>query len=113
MNIAIASIITAPLSGWILIWGDWRDLFFIEGAFPFLIAARLWWLLVADRPADAAWAGAEEREYIETSLEREKAAAPAFAGFREVFRSSVVCAWSWCTSSSRSASTASTCGCRT
>ena len=90
MNIAIASIITAPLSGWILTWGDWRDLFFIEGAFPFLIAAPLWYWLVADRPAEAAWTGQEEREYIETSLEREKADAPAFAGFREVFRSNVV-----------------------
>ena len=90
MNIALASIITAPLSGWILTWGDWRDLFFIEGAFPFLIAAPLWWWLVADRPAEAAWAGADERAYIETSLEREKADAPPFAGFREVFRSSVV-----------------------
>jgi MFS family permease len=90
MNIALASIITAPLSGWILTWGDWRDLFFIEGAFPFLIAAPLWWWLVADHPAEAAWTGQEERVYIETSLEREKADAPPFAGFREVFRSSVV-----------------------
>jgi MFS family permease len=90
MNIALASIITAPLSGWILTWGDWRDLFFIEGAFPFLIAAPLWWWLVADRPAKAAWASQDERAYIETSLEREKADATPFAGFREVFRSSVV-----------------------
>jgi MFS family permease len=90
MNIAIASIITAPLSGWILTWGDWRDLFFVEGAFPFLIAAPLWWWLVADRPAQAAWVGEDERAYIETSLEREQAGAPSFAGFREVFRSSVV-----------------------
>jgi len=34
MNIAIASIITAPLSGWILTFGSWRWLFFIEGIFP-------------------------------------------------------------------------------
>ncbi len=90
MNIAIASIITAPLSGWILTWGDWRDLFFIEGAFPFLVAAPLWWWLVADRPAQAAWVGEEERTYIEASLKHEQADAPSFAGFREVFRSSVV-----------------------
>ena len=32
----------------------------------------------------------EEREYIETSLARENAQAPQFAGFREVLRSSVV-----------------------
>jgi len=90
MNIAISSIITAPLSGWILTWGDWRTLFFVEGAFPFLIAAPLWWWLVADRPSTASWVSRDEREYIETSLERERADAPAFAGYRSVLRSSVV-----------------------
>jgi MFS family permease len=90
MNIAIASIITAPLSGWILSWGTWRTLFFIEGAFPFLIAAPLWWWLVADRPSEAPWTGRAEREYIETSLERENAGGPQFAGYRSVIRSSVV-----------------------
>ncbi|HEX3963289.1 MAG TPA: MFS transporter, partial [Trebonia sp.] len=90
MNIAIASIITAPLSGWILTWGDWRTLFFVEGVFPFVIAAPLWWWLVADRPSQASWVTREEREYIETSLARENAEAPRFAGYRSVFRSSVV-----------------------
>ena len=90
MNIAISSIITAPLSGWILTWGDWRTLFFVEGVFPFVIAAPMWWWLVADRPSQASWVSREEREYIETSLARENAEAPRFAGYREVFRSSVV-----------------------
>ncbi|MGH3436204.1 MAG: MFS transporter [Sciscionella sp.] len=90
MNIAISSIITAPLSGWILSWSDWRTLFFVEGAFPFVIAAPLWWLLVADRPSKAKWVSAPEREYIETSLAREQADAPKFSGFSNVFRSSVV-----------------------
>ena len=90
MNIAIASIITAPLSGWILTWGDWRTLFFVEGVFPFVIAAPLWWWLVADRPSQASWVTREEREYIETSLARENAEAPRFAGYRSVLRSSVV-----------------------
>jgi MFS family permease len=90
MNIAISSIITAPLSGWILTWGSWRTLFFIEGVFPFLIAAPLWWWLVADRPSEASWVSREEREYIETSLARENADAPRFAGYRSVLGSSVV-----------------------
>ena len=90
MNIAISSIITAPLSGWILTWGDWRTLFIIEGVFPFVIAAPLWWWLVADRPSQASWVSRDEREYIETSLARENAGAPRFAGYREVLRSSVV-----------------------
>lgn len=90
MNIAIASIITAPLSGWILTWGDWRDLFFVEGVFPFVIAAPLWWWLVADRSSQASWVSREEREYIENSLAHDNADAPKFAGYRSVFRSSVV-----------------------
>jgi MFS family permease len=90
MNIAISSIITAPLSGWILSFSDWRTLFFVEGAFPFVIAAPLWWWLVADRPSQASWVPDAERTYIETSLARENAAAPQFAGYRSVFRSSVV-----------------------
>jgi MFS family permease len=90
MNIAISSIITAPLSGWILTWGTWRTLFFIEGIFPFVIAAPLWWWLVADRPSQASWVSRDERAYIETSLARENAVAPQFAGYRSVFRSSVV-----------------------
>jgi sugar phosphate permease len=90
MNIAISSIITAPLSGWVLTWGDWRTLFFIEGAFPFVIAAPLWWWLVADRPSQASWVSQEEREYIESSLAQENAEAPPSAGYRGVLRSSVV-----------------------
>ncbi|HEY0814898.1 MAG TPA: MFS transporter [Pseudonocardia sp.] len=90
MNIAISSIITAPLSGWILSWSDWRTLFFIEGALPFVIAAPLWWCLVQDRPAQARWVSAAEREYIETSLAEDERNAPPAAGWRDVFRSGVV-----------------------
>ena len=90
MNIAISSIITAPLSGWILSWSDWRMLFFVEGVMPFVIAAPLWWWLVADRPADAHWVSAAEREYIETSLAQDERDAPAAGGWRDVFRSGVV-----------------------
>jgi MFS family permease len=95
MNIAISSIITAPLSGWILTFGDWRWLFWIEGAFPFVIAAPLWWLLVADHPRQARWCSAEERDYIERSLaadraEQEAPGAGAHRGIRDVVRNGVV-----------------------
>jgi len=73
MNIAISSIITAPLSGWILTFGDWRWLFVIEGAFPFVIAAPLWWTMVADHPREASWCSVEEREYIEAGLAADRA----------------------------------------
>ncbi|WP_084704512.1 MFS transporter [Phaeacidiphilus oryzae] len=90
MNIAISSIITAPLSGWILSMADWRVLFFVEGAFPFVIAAPLWWALAADRPSEASWVSREEREYIETALARDEVGAPQRAGMRDVFRSATV-----------------------
>ncbi|MCL2582006.1 MAG: MFS transporter [Streptosporangiales bacterium] len=88
MNIAISSMVTAPLSGWILSFSDWRALFFIEGALPFVIAP-VWWLMVADRPSEASWVGAAERDYIEDSLAAENTGSQG-AGMREVFRSSVV-----------------------
>jgi sugar phosphate permease len=74
MNIAIASIITAPLSGWILSFSDWRALFIIEGLFPFIIAAPLWWIFVADHPREAKWCSPEERDYIERGLAADRAA---------------------------------------
>jgi sugar phosphate permease len=94
MNIAISSIITSPLSGWILSFADWRVLFYVEGALPFVLAP-LWWLLVADRPSQAPWVGAAERDYIEGSLAAEASLAEensdgSSAGWREVFRSGLV-----------------------
>lgn len=90
MNIAVAIIITAPLSGWILTFGSWRNLFMIEGIFPIVIAAPLWFAFVKDRPAEAAWCGPAERDYIERQLALEAADAPPSAGYRDVLRSSVV-----------------------
>jgi MFS family permease len=91
MNIAISSIITAPLSGWILTFGDWRWLFWIEGAFPILVAAPLWFGLVADHPREARWCPPEERDYIERALAADRAAEPQeHRGLRDVVSSGLV-----------------------
>ncbi|MES1953615.1 MFS transporter [Salinisphaera hydrothermalis] len=90
INIPIASIITSPLSGWILSFSDWRTLFVIEGIFPFLIAAPLWWWLAADRPSDARWVSPEERDYIEAAIAEEQRNAPKAKGYRDVFKSATV-----------------------
>jgi MFS family permease len=91
MNIAIASIITAPLSGWIMQIADWRWLFIVEGAFPFLIAAPLWWFMVEDSPRQAKWCSVEERDYIEAGLAADRAAEPQERkGLRDVVTSSLV-----------------------
>lgn len=73
MNIPIASIITGPLSGWIISAYSWRYVFIIEGAIAFLLMA-IWLPLISDRPCDAKWITKEEREYIETKLLKEQEA---------------------------------------
>jgi len=92
MNIAISSIITAPLSGFILTVADWRWMFVIEGLFPFVIAAPLWWGLVADRPSEAKWVTPEERRYIEEGLaaDRAKEQRTEHLGLKHVVTNSVV-----------------------
>ncbi len=92
MNIAIASIITAPLSGWIISIADWRWLFIVEGIFPFVIAAPLWWFFIADHPREAKWCSPEERAYIEQGLaaDRERAGVQQQMGIRNVLSNSIV-----------------------
>ena len=89
-NLAIASIITQPLSGWIVSETSWRALFYLEGALPFVIALPLWLLFVKDRPRDASWCSAAEREYIETSLRRDQEHEPKQAPFAQIFRTPTV-----------------------
>lgn len=90
MNIAIASIITGPISGWILTFADWRWLFWIEGIFPFIIAAPIWWLFVADHPSEASWVSEPERSYIESNLAVERNEEPDVRSYREALKSGVV-----------------------
>lgn len=73
MNIPIASIITGPLSGWIISAYSWRYVFIIEGSIAFLLMF-IWLPLISDRPCDAKWISKEEKDYIENSLREEQAA---------------------------------------
>jgi len=90
MNLAISSIITQPLSGWIVSVADWRALFYIEGALPFIIALPLWLVFIKDTPRQAAWCPPSEREFIETSLARDNANQPQTAPFSTIFRNAMV-----------------------
>ncbi|MHB1305121.1 MAG: MFS transporter [Acidiphilium sp.] len=89
-NLAISSIITQPLSGLIVSTSDWRTLFFVEGALPFIIALPLWLIFIKDRPADAPWCSPAERDYIERSIAQDRVNEPAPGPFADIFRSAVV-----------------------
>ncbi|MGH9377468.1 MAG: MFS transporter [Terriglobia bacterium] len=73
----LAVVLSSPLSGWILGRWNWRVLLAVEGLFP-LLWLVIWLTLIHDQPSQAKWVSAEEREFLETTLAREKAArAPA------------------------------------
>ncbi|MGH9451262.1 MAG: MFS transporter [Terriglobia bacterium] len=74
----VAVVVSSPLSGWILGRWNWRVLLVAEGLFP-LIWVLIWWRLIDDEPAHARWISAEEREFLDTTLRREKAERPKHA----------------------------------
>lgn len=71
MNLAIACVITGPLSGWIISEWGWRYVFFIEGGLSVALIF-VWWPLIADRPEDAKWISAAERDYLVKRLKEEQ-----------------------------------------
>ena len=89
-NLAISSIITQPLSGFIVHATDWRALFFIEGALPFIIALPLWLIFIKDRPTDAPWCLPAERDYIESSLRQDRMHETTPGPFRSIFTNATI-----------------------
>ena len=78
--VPIASVIGAPLSGYLLQafdgrygWAGWQWLFLLE-ALPSLLFGIATWFCLADRSADARWLTVEERDFIEAELARDNAA---------------------------------------
>lgn len=66
----LAVIVSSPLSGWILDHWNWRVMMVAEGTLPFLWLI-LWQAVIYDHPRDARWMTAAEREYLESTIERE------------------------------------------
>ncbi len=85
MNIAIASIITAPLSGWIIAAWGWRFVFIGEGLLS-LALVLIWFPLIADSPSTAKWISPAERDDLTARLAAEQRAIPpeAPASYRAV-----------------------------
>jgi D-galactonate transporter len=76
--IPISGVIGSPLSGWLLgLEGTlglhgWQWLFILEGLPPVILSVVVWRYLT-DRPSQASWLTASEREWLETTLARERA----------------------------------------
>lgn len=88
----IGGMVTAPISGLIIQGLDWRWLFIIEGLLSIVVLA-VWWVLISDRPQEARWLPAAEREYLLAELESDKQARSlkqpvSKAPLRDVFRNS-------------------------
>ncbi|ANY06331.1 MFS transporter [Pseudonocardia sp. HH130630-07] len=96
LMIPLSSIVGAPLAAALLTWGDtlfamsaWRSLFLVEGVLTLFIAAAVF-VLLPDRPSDARWLSAAERDRVEALLradEEKRAAGGAISGFGASLRS--------------------------
>ncbi|PLV58924.1 MFS transporter [Erwinia sp. B116] len=71
MFVPIAGILTAPLSGWIITGWDWRMLFFVEGGMSLVVMA-LWHFTISNRPQEAKWISAAEKQYLIKTLHDEQ-----------------------------------------
>ncbi len=68
----LAVVASAPFTGWLLGAYGWQTMLILEGVLPF-IWLPIWWFFISDHPREAKWISTEEREFLETSLEREAA----------------------------------------
>ncbi len=61
---------SAPVTGWLLGGWGWQTMLMIEGALPFLWLP-IWLYFIYDHPRDAKWISREEKDFLETALQRE------------------------------------------
>ena len=74
---ALAGLIGGPLAGWIMThlngvngWAGWQWVFLLEGI-PSVIAGIVTWYYLTDRPEQAHWLTARERQLVHDDLERD------------------------------------------
>lgn len=79
--VPVSTAIGSTLSGLVIEWGHgvlglagWRFMFLAEGL-PAMVIAVVCWFYLTDRPAQAHWLDADERQWLEATLAQERAAA--------------------------------------
>jgi MFS family permease len=68
--IAVAG--SAPITGWLLGAYGWQHMLVLEAMLPFLWLP-FWWFCIRDHPREAKWISSEERNFLETTLQKEAA----------------------------------------
>jgi len=77
------------LSGYLINSVGWRWMFIWEGL-PAVIWAFFWWRLVNDRPVSASWLTAEEKQSLESALQKEQQGIKPVKNYAAAFKSRVV-----------------------
>ena len=92
MAAMIAGIVSGPLAGTIMThfdgWlglKDWQVLFVLEGV-PAMLLGVLGWFWLVDKPADARWLTAQEKQVLATALAQGQPAGTPNAGLAQVLR---------------------------
>lgn len=73
MSLPLSTVLTNPISGWIVSRHDWRWLFGLEGGLSLLLVL-IWMPMISDSPQQAKWISLEEKAYLETALEADRVA---------------------------------------
>jgi len=63
---------SAPITGWLLGQYGWQAMLILEGILPF-IWLPIWWFCIRDHPGEASWISPEEKNFLETTLQKESA----------------------------------------
>ena len=92
--IPLSSTLGSPLAGWILgrMWlgvDGWRWLFVVEGL-PAVVLGAVAYFFLSDRPPDATWLDAAQRDWLLGKLEEENPARTAKASLSDALRSPIV-----------------------
>ena len=77
------------LSGYLINSVGWRWMFIWEGL-PAIIWAFFWWRLVNDKPADATWLTAEEKQTVTAVLQKEQEGIKPVKNYAAAFKSKMV-----------------------
>ena len=92
--IPVSLVIASPVAGWILSHNwfaieGWRWLFFLEGIPGILLGTVAFWFLT-DRPSQARWLTADQRQWISRKLEQEKPLSRQSTSIGQALRSRTV-----------------------